>query len=133
MIELLEWPENDGDTALRRAFDAKFMALAKDAQSLVFVPVPSPRGSTAAAIASKAGARVIELPHQGLGWVVPRENLPDAIEPIFAARIPELTVLCFGQDPSYADVLAALKQEPGAAETVLEFEDGELIAPMTAT
>lgn len=128
-MEELEWPENDAATAERDQFDARLMSLLGEATVVAFVPVPAPLEPTAERVEAASGLERVALPYEGLAWLCPVGTARRALRPVFAARVPELSVMGFRAQPSATEVFAALNATDGRpADRVLFFDDGVLMA-----
>ena len=128
-MEELEWPENDAATAERDQFDARLMSLRGEATVVAFVPVPAPLEPTAERVEAASGLERVALPYEGLAWLCPVGTARRALRPVFAARVPELSVMGFRAQPSATEVFAALNATDGRpADRVLFFDDGVLMA-----
>jgi len=128
-ITPLEWPEFEHSNE-REAFYTSLLSLLGPAKWIAVIPNPAPLGAIRQNIETDCYGLLtpIEMPYDGVAWLLEWDDAMKAFPGIFHARRPELIFLSFSEKPDLPEILKALQNdEPVPASRRVHFDDGEMI------
>jgi hypothetical protein len=129
-IPHLEWPEFEHSNE-REVFYKSLLSLLEPAKWIAVVPNPAPLGAIRKNIEADCGGLLIpiDMPHDGVVWLVQWDSATIVLPGIFHARRPELIFLSFLEKPTLSNILQALQNEtPFPALRRIHFDDGEMLS-----
>lgn len=129
-ITHLEWPEFEHSNE-REVFYKSLLSLLEPAKWIAVVPNPAPLGAIRKSIEADCGGLLtpIDMPHDGVAWLVQWDSAISVLPGIFHARRPELIFLSFSEKPDLLEILKALENdEPAPALRRIHFDDGEMLS-----
>ncbi|MBC6907518.1 hypothetical protein DWB84_18950 [Saccharophagus sp. K07] len=128
-IPRLEWPEFDHSNE-REIFYASLLSLLGQAKWIVVIPNPAPLGSIRKNIEADCGGLLfpLEMPHDGVAWLIKWDDAMKVFPGIFHARRPELIFLSFLEKPDLLVLSQALRNDdPTPALRRIHFDEGEMV------
>lgn len=128
-ITPLEWPEFEHSNE-RETFYTSLLSLLGPAKWIAVIPNPAPLGAIRQNIETDCYGLLtpIEMPYDGVAWLLEWDDAMKAFPGIFLARRPELRFLSFLEKPDLSAITQTLQSDdPAPALRRIHFDEGEMV------
>lgn len=125
----LEWPEFEHSNE-REVFYKLLLSLLEPAKWIAVIPNPAPLGAIRKNIEAECGDLLIpiDMPHDGVAWLVQWDSAINILPGIFHARRPGLIFLSFLEKPDLSRIVQALLHNTSSpALRRIHFDEGEMV------